>query len=275
MGEEILDRNLLGKIIISGSIKTLTGLHIGASKENMEIGGIDAPVVRDPLTREPYIPGSSLKGKLRTLLEKALASESGIVGTTNRRNIGTRNNQIWVHVCDDASNAEQCRICRIFGSTGKDGGKNFPARFIVRDSYLDPESVEKLSEIDTGLQYTEWKFENAIDRVTSAANPRQLERVPRGAEFRFELVYNVEDTSQAEDDLKNLKLAIELLEMDSLGGHGSRGYGKVKFRYDSIKAIPVDYLKDKSEGQITEVKSLEEIEELLAIFQNGTSSQGQ
>ena len=275
MGEEVLDRKLLGKIIISGTIETLTGLHIGASKENMEIGGIDAPVVRDPVTREPYIPGSSLKGKLRSLLEKALASELGIAGNTNRRNIGTRNNKIWVHVCDDASNAEKCKICRIFGSTGKDGGKNFPARLIVRDSCLDPESVEKLSEIDTGLQYTEWKFENAIDRITSAANPRQLERVPRGAEFRFEIIYSVEDTSQIEDDLKNLKLAIDLLEMDSLGGHGSRGYGKVKFHYDCIKGIPVEYLKDETKGQIQEVKSLDEIKEVLEIFKNGTSAKGQ
>ena len=264
-----MERSLSGKINIKGKIECLTGLHIGASKENMEIGAIDAPVVRDPVTREPYIPGSSLKGKLRSLLEKALAKQPN-------RNIGS---DVAIHVCSNKESANNCEVCRVFGSTGKkegdQEGSNFPARLIVRDSYLTTESVEKLSEIDTGLQYTEWKFENAIDRVTSAANPRQLERVPRGAEFRFEIIYSVEDTSQIEDDLKNLKLAIDLLEMDSLGGHGSRGYGKVKFHYDCIKGIPVEYLKDETKGQIREVKSLDEIKEVLEIFKNGTSAKGQ
>ena len=274
MEKEVLDRKLLGKIVISGTIKTLTGLHIGASKDDIEIGGIDAPVVRDPVTRQPYIPGSSLKGKLRCLLEKALAPKLGIVGETKRRNIGTQNNKVWIHVCDDAEEAEECKICRIFGSTGKDDGRNFPARLIVRDCYLTDESVEKLSEMDTGLQYTEWKFENAIDRVTSAANPRQIERVPRGAEFKFELIYNVEDLSQAKEDLENLKLAIKLLEMDALGGHGSRGYGKVKFDYESIEAIPVSYLIDKTKTEVKSVDSLDNIEELLKPFQDLTSKEG-
>ncbi len=264
-----MERSLSGKIIVKGKIECLTGLHVGATKENMEIGAIDAPVVRDPVTREPYIPGSSLKGKFRSLLEKALAKQPN-------RNIGS---DVKVHVCSNKESANNCEVCRVFGSTGKKEGEkegsNFPARLIVRDSYLTSESVEKLSEIDTGLQYTEWKFENAIDRVTSAANPRQLERVPKGAEFSFELVYNVEDTSKAEEDLKNLKLAIDLLAMDSLGGHGSRGYGKVKFHYDCIKGIPVEYLKDETKGQIREVKSLDEIKEVLEIFKNGTSAKGQ
>lgn len=260
-----MDRNLLGKIVISGTIECLTGMHIGASKENMEIGAIDAPVVRDPITREPYIPGSSLKGKLRSLLEKALSSTNTNIAN-NKRNIGTHMNPIHIHVCDDANTANNCYLCRIFGSTGKDGGKNFPARLIVRDAYLLPESVEKLSEIDTGLQYTEWKFENAIDRVTSAANPRQLERVPRGAEFQFELIYNVEDDSHIEDDLKNLKLAIDLLQLDSLGGHGSRGYGKVKVKYECIKGMSIDYIKGEDTEKIRESKSLDNIEEIIALF---------
>lgn len=265
-----MDKNLIGKIQITGKIKSLTGLHIGASKENMEIGAIDSPVVRDPVTREPYIPGSSIKGKMRALLEKALAVELGIVGTTNRRNIGTRNNEVWVHVCDDAQMALTCSICRIFGSTGHNGGKNFPARLIVRDAYLTKESVEKLSDIDTGLQYTEWKFENAIDRVTSAANPRQLERVPRGAEFDFELIYNVEDTSTILDDMKNLNLAIQLIKLDALGGHGSRGYGKVDIIIDSIKGLPVgSFIKE--EIKPVEIKGFNEVNELIEVFKTNPS----
>lgn len=260
-----MDRNILGKIQIIGKIKCLTGLHIGASKENMEIGAIDSPVVRDPVTREPYIPGSSIKGKMRALLEKALAPELGIIGTTKRRNIGTRSNEVWVHVCSDVADAAGCSICRIFGSTGYNGGKNFPSRLIVRDAYLTKESVEKLSEIDTGLQYTEWKFENAIDRVTSAANPRQLERVPRGAEFEFETIYNVEDTNTLEADLKNINLAIELIKLDALGGHGSRGYGKVDIIIESIKGMPVETLRSKTVSSI-DVKNFEEMSNLLTVF---------
>lgn len=260
-----MDKNILGKIQITGTIECLTGLHIGASKENVEIGAIDAPVVRDPITREPYIPGSSLKGKMRALLEKALAPELGIFETTKRRNIGTRNNEVWVHVCEKAEDAINCPICRLFGSTGKDGGKNFPARLIVRDAYLTEESVNKLSDIDTGLQYTEWKFENAIDRVTSAANPRQLERVPKGAEFEFELIYNVEDKETLEKDLENIKLAIELIKLDSLGGHGSRGYGKVDIKIKNIRGIPVEALKSDAK-EIKEVESFDEIKELFETF---------
>lgn len=263
-----MERPLLGKITISGKLECLTGLHIGASKENMEIGAIDLPVVRDPITREPYIPGSSLKGKMRSLLEKAL-------GRIERRDIGTRGNPVNVHVCNDASRAFNCELCRIFGSTGKDGGKNFPARLIVRDLKLTDDSRKKLGEIDTGLQYTEWKFENAIDRVTSAANPRQIERVPRGAEFTFELIYNVEYTSQVDEDLKNLKLAMDLIEVDALGGHGSRGYGKVKFKIGEIEGEKKKGIIGKTiEGfrgdvsAIKEVNSFDEISEITKLFNN-------
>ncbi len=263
----IYNKNLLGKTIIKGRLICETGIHIGASRENMEIGAIDLSVVRDPVTREPYIPGSALKGKLRSLLERYLYSiEPNIV--TKLRNIGTDKNPINIHVCDDASNALNCPLCRIFGSTaGKGEGKtNFPSRLIVRDLYLTQESTEILSDIDTGLQYTEWKFENAIDRVTSAANPRQIERVPRGAEFGVEIIYTVEEPAHIEDDLKNINLALELLQLDALGGHGSRGYGKVRLEYEEIEAMSVDYLKNKTAGQYIKVNSFNEIANLVEIF---------
>jgi CRISPR-associated protein Csm3 len=109
-------------------------------------------------------------------------------------------------------------------------GRNAPARLIVRDCHLLPASAELLEKVDTGLYMTEWKFENGIDRVTAAANPRQIERVPAGSEFQFELIYTVEDASQALEDLQNIAIALAILEDDALGGHGSRGYGKVKFQ---------------------------------------------
>ena len=268
-----VERKLLGKVIISGKLECLTGLHIGASKENIEIGAIDSPVVRDPITREPYIPGSSLKGKLRAMLEKAnpllLYDRDGGSG-------------IKRHECDTwtiesngtLSGAINCPVCRIFGATGKgENGKNFPARLIIRDINLTNDSRDKLADIDTGLQYTEWKFENAIDRVTSAANPRQLERVPRGAEFNFELIYNVEDSRQMKEDLENLRLAIRLVEMDALGGHGSRGYGKVKFDIAKIEGKTVEGYKDENvPSACKEIKTLEQLSEFETLFTPSTTT---
>ncbi|WP_297499767.1 type III-A CRISPR-associated RAMP protein Csm3, partial [Thermococcus sp.] len=64
-----MDRHFYGKVVIRGRIKALTGLHIGSQRDVSEIGGIDNPVIKDPHTGLPYIPGSSLKGKLRSLFE--------------------------------------------------------------------------------------------------------------------------------------------------------------------------------------------------------------
>ena len=109
-------------------------------------------------------------------------------------------------------------------------GRNSPARLIVRDCHLLENSVTKLEQSDTTFYMTEWKFENGIDRVTAAANPRQVERIPKGAEFQFEMVYTIEDETQVEEDIRNLAIALAILEDDALGGHGSRGYGKVSFQ---------------------------------------------
>jgi CRISPR-associated protein Csm3 len=100
---------------------------------------------------------------------------------------------------------------------------------MIRDSHLQEESAKKLQRVDTRLDMTEWKFENGIDRVTAAANPRQIERVPADSRFEFELVYTVEDVQQGVEDLQNIAVALSILEDDALGGHGSRGYGKVEF----------------------------------------------
>ena len=108
-------------------------------------------------------------------------------------------------------------------------GRNSPARLIVRDAHLTGDSIKQLRKIDTGLYMTEWKFENGIDRITSAANPRQIERVPAGSKFAFELIYTVEDSQQMEEDLQNIAIALAILEDDALGGHGSRGYGQISF----------------------------------------------
>ena len=105
-----------------------------------------------------------------------------------------------------------------------------------------------MEKIDTGLFLTEWKFENGIDRITSAANPRNIERVPRGAKFKFSILLDVEEQATFGEDLENLNLCMRLLQDDALGGHGSRGYGQVKLNLSKITARPIDYYR----GQVTE-----------------------
>ena len=244
---------LLGKILFTGTIECKTGLHIGASRDSLAIGSIDASVVRDPITRQPYIPGSSTKGKLRSLLERANSLPSNRDGGRG----------IKRHECSKPG----CQVCRLYGSTalGKNA-RNMPARLSVRDSFLTESSVKELEEIDTGLQYTEWKFENGLDRITAAANPRQLERVPARARFCFEIVYNVETKkkNEVEEDVNNLLISLRLLEDDALGGHGSRGYGKICFRFDKITGRKTDYYRatdqQGQEAACTEIKEAKTID---------------
>lgn len=258
---------LLGKLRIQSTLTVETGLHIGGGAGSLDIGGIDKPVVRDPVSQQPYLPGSSLKGKLRSILERILNKQLNRSGGGVLRyesddledgytNIGNADAPRYV----EFQGAKTCTLSRIFGSTGsqcfvkeaiaqsqdldrtdnktvpinnqpyvKIRGRNAPARLIVRDSHLLTDSAKQLKAIDTGLYMTEWKFENSIDRITAAANPRQFERVPAGAQFKFEMVYTIEDPTQVAEDIQNLAITLAILEDDALGGHGSRGYGKVKF----------------------------------------------
>lgn len=199
---------LIKKIKINTTITLLTGMHIGGSKENVEIGGIDNPVIKlASKDGQPYIPGSSLKGKMRCLLEQ-------VAGSTEVGGDGNINN--------------------MFGITEKKGTdrQNQPSKIIVRDAYLTERSLQMFENCTSlDMPYTENKFENTIDRVKGiAANPRQTERVPAGAEFSVEFVINVWDNDGKGDELlKMLKDGIALIESDYLGGSGSRGYGQVKF----------------------------------------------
>jgi CRISPR-associated protein Csm3 len=222
---------LFGKVILEGKIKCLTGMHIGTSRESLEIGGLDSPVLRDPATKLPYIPGSSLKGKMRSILER-------LKDKPFNRNAA----QILQHVCDNEKDAYVCPVCRLFGSTGKGERGNFPARLSVRDCEFFGDHDKFVSEV---------KFENSLDRITAAANPRQIERVTAGAEFSMELVYDVETQSvngktdcslgYLKDDLGNILTLLNLIEHDSIGGHGSRGYGKVEFKIEKFMGYTILY----------------------------------
>ena len=191
------------KIIYTGTIELLTGLHIGGTNAALNIGGPDKFVVRNPITNVPYIPGSSLKGKMRALVEIANGETNGGKPTNNPNS----------------------KAGALFGISG-DSDNSKPSRLIVRDAEMDLSNAEMFANTD--LPYTESKTEVAIDRVTSKANPRTFERVPAGAKFKLNMVLNIFE-GEDETDLKNtLNQAIKLLEDDYLGGHGSRGYGQVR-----------------------------------------------
>lgn len=211
---------LIGKVLVRGTMELLSGLHIGDSKETVEIGGVDSPVVRRKDNNQPYVPGSSIKGKLRSLLEIAEGSN----GKSKFRK---------------GDYSDGSLIPFLFGAAsdpGKDNGN--PSRLIVRDSYLNEEWAEKLqSSAFTDMPYTEVKFENVINRIKGTAeHPRQIERIPAGAVFNVEFVINVvedgnADSNSGKEDLLNLlNKGIKLLEDDYLGGSGTRGYGQVSFK---------------------------------------------
>ncbi len=241
---------LRAKMVLEGELVVLTGLHVGSAAAGMQIGSVDSPVVRDPISNKPYIPGSSLKGKLRSLLEAAEGKEPNRPGGS-----GTHR-----HECDDREKALGCSVCRLFGSTGYKGGKNHPARLAVSDLLLTDESFADLANLDTGLMYTEWKFENALDRITSSANPRQIERVPAGSAFHFRLIYDDrEDVEKLNEDMRNLTRTMSLLEDDALGGHGSRGYGRVAFANLRRSHRPVEMYGTGEEFQNESFDSVAEL----------------
>lgn len=206
------DLKLLKVILLKGKVELLTGLHIGSGSSGVEIGGMDNPVIKHPFTGEPYIPGSSLKGKMRSLMEYDLDK----ISNDN------------VHSCD----RHDCMICRVFGSTKQPEEVRGPTRIAVRDACLTREWIEKSKE----KKIIEEKFENSIDRTTGTAkNPRQIERVASGVEFDFEISYSIFDTGDGGNmDRKYFKdvvlKSLEILEKDRLGGYGSRGSGKIRFK---------------------------------------------
>jgi CRISPR-associated protein Csm3 len=184
---------LLKHYVIKGKILLKTGLHIGAGSETIQIGGMDNPIIKSPLKEYPYpyIPGSSLKGKMRSLLEW----QAGKFGTKRGNENGP---------CD----CGQCAICRMFGTAGSEESTQGPTRIIIRDAFPTSESIARLQGMqqEKGLLYAEEKYENTIDRVRGTSkNLRSAERVPAGIDFDFEIVLRVFDDDN-EQEMLNKKL---------------------------------------------------------------------
>lgn len=211
-------QKLIKKLIYAGVLEARTGLHIGAEKNTVEIGGIDNPVVRSALKeRQPYIPGSTLKGKLRSLLQIAY-------GEADERQTGSL-------------------ICKLFGAAdSKDKSLlGNSSRLIVRDAYLTSNSLDELKNANeagyTDMPFTELKTENHINRISGVANPRSQERIPAGVTFGIEMIINIYEGDDEDALKKTLIEGLKLLNNDYLGGSGTRGYGQVKITMSEPKVI--------------------------------------
>jgi CRISPR-associated protein Csm3 len=256
---------LLGKLILSGDLHCETGLHIGAGKGSLEIGGADNPVVKDAFGL-PYIPGSSLRGRLRSLLESSmgLTTPSELVYLSKRRG-----QEVRIHQSDRPDD----EVCLLFGrNPGRmervegdaiEARSASPARLAVYDAPLDPDSITAQMRENLDDEITEVKSENAIDRITSQANPRTLERVPRGARFKVRMVLDVlcdEDKPLAASVIG----ALRMLEDDALGGGGSRGSGRVRFANLSLAwRGEAFYLTGASEEELASGADLAAVQALV------------
>lgn len=210
---------MIGKIEITSTLETKTGMHIGGTTEFAAIGAIDSPVIRDTLTRLPMIPGSTLKGKMRTLLSRQYSDKYMPVDFKN----------------------DSVIVKRLFGDADDMKYRNSRLQFIDSVMYNADEIAQR------GLSRpTEVKFENTIKRLTAEANPRQIERVIPGCKFKISIIYNIiseadvnskELAAEIEEDFKALRMGFELIEYDYIGGSGTRGYGKVKFSDTSVKKV--------------------------------------
>ena len=258
---------LHGKIFLQGTINALTGLHIGGNTGELDIGGIDNPVIRNAFNRQPYIPGSSLRGKMRSLLDRHFKNSLD-------KRVGR---DVRVHECEKPTDYNACQVCQVFGVAPQRDlrGKTMPGRLIVRDTFLTPESLEALDRADTDTDFTEIKTEVAIDRITSAATPRQQERVPAGTTFGpFQIVHSLytldenNPNNQLENELayfNTVLTGMELLVDDYLGGSGSRGSGQITFEnltmtfksrecYEKADVTPITIAEN------TDIKELRELD---------------
>lgn len=192
--------NIKSRIVLKFTLTVKTGLHIGGNKESYGIGGIDSPVIKDPITNEPIIPGSSLKGKMRMLIK---------------------------HIAQEGNEQEISK--KMFGKSHNESKNDYGmTRLIFRDIFLTKESKEELQKHLGKNFYTEVKAENKIDPVKVNASPRFIERVPSGSVFAGECILNVLEGDDEKELIDLIKLGFELINNNSLGGNGSRGYGKVE-----------------------------------------------
>lgn len=255
-----------GNLFIRGKIHALTGLHIGGSNEKMQIGGVDLIVIRNPRNQHPYLPGSSIKGKMRHLLEYITGAVNnpfqGKLGSVSIDKDIVRIFGIGAEVTQMANDAKVMEAERL--KVKKDQNANDALdyieknlkdvglpRLIVRDALPDAETIAMWETLGSDANFTEFKAENTIDRLTSAANPRFIERVMEGSKFDFEIVYSAygkevmdeDDHAKIKTDIAHILAGLRLLESSALGKAGTRGYGRIGFHLaEPLWVLTKDYL---------------------------------
>ena len=210
--------------IIKGILHCDSGLHIGNPSDEFDMGASDNPVVKDPLTNFPYIPGSSIKGKLRFLTELNDDSSRDSV----KENDGMPSNNL------------ECIASQIFGIPLDENVSDYPTRIIVRDSYPTEETISLWENSDGIYNGVELKYENTIDRISANAILRNIERIPRGSEFNIEIIFSIYEGDN-ENNLLYFLESLKYLEDTYLGGSGSRGYGKIRFKNFEITKKDKEY----------------------------------
>lgn len=237
---------------ISGEIVCKTGLHIGGSSDTLGIGGSDSPVILDRIQNLPFIPGSSLKGKMRSALELKYSGEGGWLDT----------NEGKVHACKNLN----CDLCTTFGRGATDNIRSGPTRLIVRDAFPTEATTSSWKDKEGIAHGTEIKGENFLNRITSMATPRFIERVPAGSAFAFEMIFSV----YSQDDQARLKFVLEamtLLEDSYLGGSGTRGYGKITFSGLSLsEKTPEAYRNGQDWQPVLKTDGKTTAREILAVL---------
>jgi len=285
-----------GTVTLVGEIRLRTGTRVGTSEEEIEIGGLDNPVIKDPVTGYPYVPGSSMKGRCRALFELAWMKSRNIepdvffgAHHNERHECGFVRREVYEeakeYLREDPPWLENgtCPVCRIFGSAGDEIRFSNPGRLknerrgLGYDPYVryrDPDDSQELSKVvnvkkearvafrdahpttytvneifERAGEPTEVKHENAINRVSGEANPRSMERVPKGSRFGLEVVYRVEDEGELESDLGYLLSSMKLVEDQGIGHSTSRGYGRVEFRIAAVCARSTGWYLNPGTGE--------------------------
>jgi CRISPR-associated protein Csm3 len=208
---------LVKYVPITGVLTLKSGLRIGGSKDDIGIGEMDNPIIRHPISKRPYLPGSSIKGKMRSLSEY----RTGLVPADGHPH-GCRN--------------KGCLVCQVFGPHKITDHEHGPTRLIVRDAKLAPDSEQQLVEAQAaGLNFAEVKSENWINRNTGVAGGgglRTQERVPEGTKFDMTMSVRIFESDDEGKILGFIKQALDMLPQDTLGGSGTRGYGWVGLDYN-------------------------------------------
>jgi len=215
------------RLIISGTLEAVTPLHIGSGKPELEIGQVDMPILKDP-NGQPYIPGSSLKGRTRAEAER-IAREKGMEVCT------PPNVKTMCGTLKRNSNPEEfCICCRIFGTAGD---VSVASKVKFRDAY-------PLGKVESMLERTGIAIDREKGTVARGAL-YTIEAVPAGVKFNLEIVAD----NLADDELRLLLAALRSVEDSALGGSSSRGFGKVKINIDEVCRRTAGYYLGEEEEQ--------------------------